>query len=191
MLKGITNVFIEIACFAMKHFFLIILFMLSSSICQLHASQETTQVIEIVSNTEIKTLGPTGRRQQIQLAGIQPVEKHHPINQSGIKRLQSLVLGKTVQLETLPGNQVLVRYGGLNVAARLLEEGLVTLDMDGIQQMTPVEQQQFVTAQERAMQNRRGYWFRHQPKPVQRYHYPQWPAQGLPVPLTNAPVFKP
>ncbi len=189
MLKGITNVFIELAFFAMKHFFLIIL--LISSYSPLHASQETAQVIEIVSNTEIKTLGPTGRRQQIQLAGIQPIEKNHPINQSGIKRLQSLVLGKTVQLETMPGNQAQVSYGGLNIAARLLEEGLVTIDMDGIQQMRPVEQQQFVSAQERAMQNRRGYWFRYQSRPVQRYHYPQWPSQGLPVPLTNAPVFKP
>ena len=173
----------------MKRFLL--LSVLVIFVAQLQAGQETARVVEIVSNTEVKTLGPTGRWQQIQLAGIKPIEKNHPINQSGKKRLQGLVLGKTVQLETLPDNRTIVTYGGLDISARLLEDGLAQIDGHSLQTMPMGKQQQFISAQERARQYRRGYWFEQKKQPVQRFHYPQWPEQGFPAPITNAPVFKP
>lgn len=157
----------------------------------IQASQESAQVIEIVSSTEIKTLGPTGRRQQIRMAGIKPVQDNHPVNHSGEKRLHSLILGKTVMLEKLPDNRVLINYGGLDVAARLLEEGLTVIDEQSMQVMNPGKQQQYISAQEQAARYERGYWFKQNQRAVQRYHYPQWPAPGLPMPLTNAPVFRP
>ena len=155
------------------------------------AETESAQIIEIISSTEVKTLGPTGRRQHLAITGIKPVDNNAPLNHSGKKRLKSLVLGKTVLLEKSPGNDVSVNYGGLDIAARLLEEGLVVIDEQSLQTMSPGKQQQYYSAQEQAARYGRGYWFKQNRQPVERYHYPQWPAPGLPMPMTNAPVFRP
>ena len=170
---------------------LIFALLLSPAIFLTAYADEIAQVTNVINSTEVVTISPSGRRQQLRLAGIKPFAKDYSMNQSAKKRLRTLVLGKTVQISKQPGTNASLSYGGLDIAARLLEEGLATLDEQQLQTMDFNRQQQLFSAQERAIKNHRGHWFRTKPQPLQRYHYPQWPSQGLPVPLTNAPVYTP
>jgi len=175
---------------------LLLFFLLFTLACSLQARQQTVQVIDVSGNTQVKTLAPSGERQTVNLIGIKPIPDNSRLNDAGKKRLRTLVLGKTLQLETFStntpaGSTGLLSLGGTMINVRLLEDGLATVDENSLNALPLGTQQQFISAQEMAMQYQRGTWFRQRNTGQQRLHYPQWPANGLPSPFTSAPVYVP
>jgi len=154
-------------------------------------AQGSVQVTDIRGNAELVTISPGGRRQVIRIAGIQPFHQDPAMHLATQKRLRTLVLGKTIQIEPIIDNDVLVSYGDLDIAERLLEEGLVDINPTNIRAMNFGRQQSYLSAQERAIQNKRGHWFNQQPQSMKKYYHPHWPSQGLPLPMRRAPVFVP
>ncbi len=154
-------------------------------------AQESVRVTDISGNTELVTISPGGRRQVLTIAGVQPVQQDPAMHLATRKRLRTLLLGKTVLIQPIVGNNVMVNYGDLDIAERLLEEGLVDINPIDIHAMSFGRQQSYISAQERAIQNKRGHWFNQQPQTMQKYYQPYWPNQGLPLPMRRAPVFTP
>jgi len=154
-------------------------------------AQGSVQVTDIRGNAELVTISPGGRRQVVRIAGIQPFHQDPAMYSVTQKRLRTLVLGKTIQIQPMIENIAMISYGDLDIAERLLEEGLVDINPVDIRAMSLDRQQSYIAAQERAIQNKRGHWFNQQPQSLQKYYHPQWPSQGLPLPMRRAPVFVP
>lgn len=155
------------------------------------AHQETLQVINITGPASVETISPNGKRQRLQLAGIKTVLLPNQIKSTSRQRLRTLIQGKTVQIDLVDSSNALIYYGGLNIATRLLSEGLAIIDEQTMPRLNMALQQQFITATEQARQYRRGIWQQQRSTIQQRFHYPLWPAERLPSPITNAPVYKP
>ena len=105
--------------------------------------------------------------------------------------LQTLVLGKTVQIKTTGNHYVSMSLGGMDIGNRLLSEGVALIEENSFLRLPMARQQQLIAAQEHARQYRRGLWQQQRSTMQQRFHYPAWPADRLPSPFTNAPVYRP
>ena len=154
-------------------------------------AQESVRVTDISGNSELVIISPGGRRQVSRIAGIQPFQENPAMHLATRKRLRTLLLGKTIQIQPVIEKNVMVSYGDLDIAERLLEEGLVDINPIDIRAMSFAKQQSYVSAQERAIQNKRGHWFNQHPQAMKKYYQPYWPNQGLPLPMRRAPVFVP
>ncbi len=172
----------------MKSIFFVILLFLSSNLAAL---QESVRVVNIFENGTIETISPSGNRQRVRLQGLQPITFPNQIKSATVKRLKTLVLGKTVQLTTVQQQWGLMSIGGMDIGSRLLNEGVALIDEASFQRLPMPVQQQMITAEEQARQFQRGIWRHQQSRVQQRFHYPLWPADRLPSPLTNAPVYQP
>ncbi|NNJ91312.1 MAG: hypothetical protein HKP55_06540 [Gammaproteobacteria bacterium] len=172
-------------------FFLILVFVTSLLTALQAAQQASVQVVNTYDNGTIETISSAGTRQQVHLAGIRTITLPNQIKSTTVKRLKSLILGKTVQLSVVENQQVLISLGGMDISSRLLSEGVALIEERSFQRLPMAVQQQLISAEEHARQYRRGIWGHQQPGRSQRYHYPLWPADRLPSPVTNAPVYKP
>ncbi len=171
--------------------FLVLVFFSGYPTLHQAAQKTSTQVVNIFDDGTLETLSFSGQRQKIRLAGIQTITFPHQIKPATVKRLKSLVLGKTVQLEILNNQLVLMSLGGMDISSRLLSEGLALLEQTSLQILPIHVRQRLISAEEQARQYRRGIWQQPHPGTQQRFHYPFWPAERLPSPITNAPVYKP
>ena len=175
----------------MKTVFLVVLIFFSSLHSALHAGQQANvQVVNIFGNGTIETISTSGKRQRVSLAGVQAITFPNRIDSATVKRLKSLILGKTVQLEAISHQLALISMGGMDISSRLLSEGVALIEENSFQLLPMAVQQQFISATEQARQYRRGIWQQQHPGMPQRYHHPLWPADRLPSPITNAPVYK-
>jgi endonuclease YncB( thermonuclease family) len=172
-------------------FFLLLVFVTGILTALQAAQQASVQVVNVYDNGTIETISSAGTRQQVRLAGIQAISLPNQIKSATVKRLKTLILGKTVQLTTVENQQVFISLGGMDISSRLLSEGVAVIEERSFQHLPMTVQQQFISAEEHARQYRRGIWRHQQPGMSQRYHYPLWPAERLPSPVTNAPVYKP
>ena len=87
----------------MKTLFFVLLTLFSAHIA---AQQSSVQVVNIFEDGTLEAITSAGFRQKIRLAGIQTITFPNQIKSATAKRLKTLVLGKTVQLNTLE-NQLL------------------------------------------------------------------------------------
>ena len=152
---------------------------------------KTIQVVNVFNDGSIETLSPSGMRQKVQLAGLQPVTFPGQLKSATVKRLQSLILGKTVQMTTVKSQRVLVSMGGMDIGSRLLNEGAALIDEANFHMLPRIVQQRLASAQQQARHLRLGIWQYQQMNRQQRFHQPLWPANRLPSPITNAPVYHP
>ena len=172
-------------------FFLILIFLASTFTALQAAQQASVQIVNTFDNGTIETISSTGIRNKVRLAGIQPITFPGQVKSATVKRLKSLILGKTVKLITIENQLVLISLGGLDIGSRLLSEGVALIEERSFQRLPMTVQQQLISAEEHARQYRRGIWQHQQRGMTQRFHQPLWPAERLPSPVTNAPVYRP
>ena len=176
----------------MKTVLFVILVFFTSFLSALQATPAmSVQVVNIFDDGTIETISSVNKRQKVRLAGIQIITFPNQIKPATVKRLKSLTLGKTVQLIAVGNQQVLMSLGGMDISSRLLSEGVALIEEKSFQPLPMAVQQQLITAEEHARQYRRGIWQQQRPTMQQRFHYPLWPADRFPSPVTNAPVYKP
>lgn len=151
----------------------------------------SVQVVNISEDGTIETIAPSGKRQQVQLAGIQAITFPNQVKSATVKRLKTLILGKTVQMKMTGNRHVLMSLGGMDISSRILSDGVALIEDRSFRLLPMSNQQQLISAEEHARQYRRGIWQQQQPALQQRFHHPLWPADRFPSPVTNAPVYKP
>ena len=173
--------------FPLEIMFVLLLFISSA----LAANQTSIQVVNIFENGSVETISSAGERHRVRLAGIQTVTFPHQVNSATVKRLKTLVLGRTVQINKIDNHLVLMSSGGMDIASRLLSEGVALIEETGFEILPMPVQQQLISAEEQARQYHRGIWQHQSRGQMQRYHQPIWPAGRLPSPITNAPVYLP
>lgn len=166
------------------------LLLASHALAQQTMAQRTVQVSRIVSPTSVEVISGNASRERIELAAIAVPDSPERLKPPVIKRMQSLLLGRTLQLQKVSAHKGLLFYGGLNIAERLLSEGLALPQPADLPLLSPGMQRQLLAAAEQARLQRRGLWAITQSTPL-RYHQPLWPADRLPSPITHAPVYKP
>jgi len=118
--------------------------------------------------------------------------------QNAKKRLTTLAMGKTVTLELLPAAMISIKVGDMNLSARMLAEKLVDPDMPKIQQLPAQVRTELLNATNQPSQNlsqsQTIRQINQQSSPTvnypNRYYQPYW-YQGLPAPMTRAPVYQP
>jgi len=155
------------------------------------SQQQTARVLGISDGLTVKLLSPSGSLTSYQLTAIQPIFQNQKILQFSKKRLMTLIMGKTIQIQTTSSDQVLIFWGGLNINLRLIEEGLSLINEQSLKILNINQQQHFITAQENAKRNRRGIWANQNPSQFKKFYYPQTTPAGLPLPMIRAPVFIP
>jgi len=175
----------------MKTILLILLLITGFVNTKLTAQEASVQVVNIFEDGTIETIAPSGKRQKVQLAGIDTINFPNQLKSATAKRLKTLVLGKTVQIKTAGNHYVSMSLGGMDIGNRLLSEGVALIEENSFRRLPMARQQQLIAAQEHARQYRRGLWQKQRPTMQQRFHYPLWPADRLPSPVTNAPVYRP
>jgi len=153
--------------------------------------QLSVQVVNIFENGTIETIAPSGKRQKVQLAGIQAISFPNQVKSATAKRLKTLILGKTVLIQTTGNQHVLMSLGGMDIASRIVSEGVALIEERSLKRLPMSRQQQLISAEEYARQYRRGIWQQQRPALQQRFHHPLWPADRLPSPVTKAPVYRP
>lgn len=151
-------------------------------------AEETVQVINVPAGNRIESISPSGHRQYHKITGIKKFDTDNMPRSILKKRLNTLIQGKTLQLHTVSPGQARISFGGQDIAERLLQEGVAEIDQSDIARLPRQIQQAYIQATESAYQHNRGLW--QQEKAVlKRYHHPLWRSDGLPQPMTRAPVF--
>ena len=175
--------------------FLLLLFI--SSLTSVGLAAELTgqlasvRIVNIYEDGTIEIIAPSGKRQQVQLAGIQTITFPNQVKSATVKRLKTLILGKSVQVKMTGNQHALMSLGGMDIGSRMVSEGVALIEENSFQRLPMVNQQQLISAEEYARQYRRGIWQQQRPTLKQRFHHPVWPADRFPSPVTNAPVYKP
>jgi len=135
------------------------------------AQQLTVEVTDISNALKISVLSSDGIRTFYALKGIKPIYHNRQVHRNSHQRLKGLIMGRTVQIEVHKDGTATVFWGGLNINLRLIREGLLLVDTQGINQLTQIQQQDFVNAQEYAIKNNRGIWLNHSKSQSRRLHY--------------------
>ncbi|MGD2116777.1 MAG: thermonuclease family protein [Chromatiales bacterium] len=151
------------------------------------------QVVEIVDYQSIKILDSGGTRMTVRLAGLAELPPGHMLQQQARKRLISLVAGKYVNLDVLDAAQqpsAAVRFGGLDVSARLLQEGLAITTDDSLTGLPKNLQQRYLLAEDQARQDGRGIWFSNRSKQSKNLFRPLRMPPTEPSPSVRTPPVK-
>lgn len=139
-------------------FILILLSFIPTLILASSPRLETVQISGIANAISLDIIHASGYRSRKQLAGIRMLPRFPIYHRALEKRLQVLAMGRPLQMQSLNNQTALFFYGGENLSARLLSEGLVVIDPLSLQWLTLHQQQQLIEALEQARNKGLGIW---------------------------------
>ncbi len=155
-----------------------------------HARSFNVKVINVPAANTLEVSDSTRRISVVRLAAITLPDSARALQRAAVKRLQTLALGKSIQLQLTAEKTVIAGYGGLQLNSRLLNEGLAVIEPQALNRLPQNIQQQFSMAQQQARQNRIGIWAAGHSSDIIKFHEP-WSANQIPAPMTRAPVYQP